>query len=666
MKELALDAFMQYQFLSELNFSPDGKQAALTATQCDREKNTYRSVLWLYREGAWKQLTAAGKEKNYLWEDETHILFPAVRSAEEKKRQEAGEQFTAYYRISTEGGEAEPAFTIPVRVKELKAISQDLWLVLGALDCNYPDYYAMSEEEREAVAKAYRDNADYEVFTEIPFWANNVGVTDKKRSALFLYDSANDIMKRITGRFADVAASVILGDRIFYVSAEDDRVLNHGKNLLAVYDMKKGETGKISLRENFTITNLQKLGEKLLITGFTPIPFDNNPDADFYTVDPGTGVMTLLLANEDSLGNSTGSDCRYGKVRAMKSCGDRLYYLKTIRNSSHLYCLKADGTEQALISREGAVDDFDVTEDGKICYTGMYGTDLQEIYLKEAADAEAVKISSFNAAVLADTYRSGYQKLSVRSHGWEIDGWVLLPKDYDEQQTYPAILDIHGGPRTAYGEIFNHEMQVWANRGYFVFFCNPVGSSGRGYDFSHLTGQYGQIDFFNIMDFTDAVLKAYPQIDPKRLGATGGSYGGFMCNWMMGHTDRFACYATQRSISNWITMEGIADIGFTFDKTQTGGDIYTEEGLQRMWDQSPLKAVNEMHTPTLFIHSEEDHRCPPPEGMQLFTALTEKGVPTRFVFFKGENHELSRSGKPLHRARRLQEITDWMDQYLKE
>ena len=129
---------------------------------------------------------------------------------------------------------------------------------------------------------------------------------------------------------------------------------------------------------------------------------------------------------------------------------------------------------------------------------------------------------------------------------------------------YPAILDIHGGPKTAYGEIFYHEMQVWANEGYFVFFCNPIGSDGRDNVFADLRGKYGTCDYRNIMDFTDEVLRRYPAIDEKRLGVTGGSYGGFMTNWIIGHTNRFAAAVSQRSISSWLTMEYTSDIGYNF------------------------------------------------------------------------------------------------------
>lgn len=214
-----------------------------------------------------------------------------------------------------------------------------------------------------------------------------------------------------------------------------------------------------------------------------------------------------------------------------------------------------------------------------------------------------------------------------------------------------------------YGEVFYHEMQVWANEGYFVFFCNPIGSDGRDNEFADLRGKYGTCDYNNIMDFTDAVLKQYPAIDAQRVGVTGGSYGGFMTNWIIGHTSRFAAAASQRSIANWISFYGVSDIGMTFGPDQQGGNIYDD--TEKLWWHSPVKYARACTTPTLFIHSDEDYRCPMAEGLQMYTALVDLGVESKLVYFKGENHELSRSGKPLHRMRRLNEITDWMQSHLK-
>ena len=207
-------------------------------------------------------------------------------------------------------------------------------------------------------------------------------------------------------------------------------------------------------------------------------------------------------------------------------------------------------------------------------------------------------------------------------------------------------------------------MQLWASEGYFVFFCNPRGGDGRGNEFADIRGKrYGVWDYNDLMEFTDHVLQSYPQIDPARVGMTGGSYGGFMANWIVGHTDRFAAVASQRSIANFISKCLTTDIGYYHNLCAVQSDPWNSP--EEIWNRSPLKYADKCTTPTLFIQSDEDYRCWMADALQMFTALRMHGVPTRVCLFHGENHELSRNGKPKHRVRRLKEITRWFDRYLK-
>ena len=204
---------------------------------------------------------------------------------------------------------------------------------------------------------------------------------------------------------------------------------------------------------------------------------------------------------------------------------------------------------------------------------------------------------------------------------------------------------------------------MWASAGYFVFYCNPRGSDGRGTDFGNINGIYGTVDYQNLMDFTDEVFKRYPQIDTSHVGVTGGSYGGFMTNWIVGHTNRFAAGASQRSISNWVSFEHNSDIGHTFILHNQGGT--TRDNVELLWEQSPLKYAENCKTPTLFIHSDEDYRCYMAEGLAMYSAIMRNGCPSRLCLFHGENHELSRGGKPENRIDRMTEIINWMNTYLK-
>jgi len=301
--------------------------------------------------------------------------------------------------------------------------------------------------------------------------------------------------------------------------------------------------------------------------------------------------------------------------------------------------------------------------DKSIVFVGMRDNKLQELY--ELKDKQENQITFFNEWVVKEKKLSKPQRITFNTkEGMEIEGWIMKPIDFDETKKYPAILDIHGGPKTVYsGEVFFHEMQYWSNIGYVVMFCNPRGSDGRGNEFADIRGKYGTIDYEDIMEFVNVVIENFSFIDKDRLGVTGGSYGGFMTNWIIGHTNRFKAAASQRSIANWISKFGTTDIGYYFVEDQQAATPWTN--FEKLWFHSPMKYADRVKTPTLFIHSEEDYRCWLAEGLQMFTSLKYNGVEAKLVMFRGENHELSRSGKPKHRIRRLKEISDWFDKYLK-
>ena len=299
-----------------------------------------------------------------------------------------------------------------------------------------------------------------------------------------------------------------------------------------------------------------------------------------------------------------------------------------------------------------------------LCIIGFYQQNRSEIYLVHNPE-KLQRLTYFNSQNLS-TVKPLPLTITSRFDREAVNGYVLLPPDFRQEAraSYPLILDIHGGPKTVYGSTYYHEMQVWANLGFVVCCTNPHGSDGRGNKFADIRRAYGQQDYDDLMDFLDAVLKTYPQIDSKRLGVTGGSYGGFMTNWIITHTKRFQAACTQRSISNWLSFCGTSDIGYLFATDQNKVKDFSLEDQKTLWEHSPLHYINNAVTPTLIIHSDADYRCPYEQGMQLHTALTALGVPNKLCVFHEENHELSRSGRIKAREQRLNLITHWFLQYL--
>ena len=662
MEGIRLDQFLNYQFLSGLKYSPNGKRAAFVKTQCDEKENGYRSNLCLYEDGAVRQITGMDRENAFFWEDDDNILFPADRTPEERRRREAGEQFTVFYRLSLKGGEALPAVELPLNTKELVSIGGGKYYFIAEIDRLDPDDYLRPREERLARLQAKRADGDCDVLEEYPFYYNGKGFQSNNRDALFLYDSTTGEVRRLSTPNMKVWEVAYI-DGIFYFVGEDFVGLTPYRKGVYRLDPVTGETTCLLDPYGQYLHGLRGYHGGLLLLMSDGKIFEDEETPDFCFYDLETGKITTLLADNLYPHNNVCSDSRYGLGGGspVQIHNDRIYYLETGRNASHLKTLDFSGHTETVYGGEGSIDCFDVNEKGEILGICLFGNQLQELYQIKESGVE--QISHLNDHVFDGCYLAAPEKLTVEHEGIEIDGWVLKPIDYDPNKTYPALLEIHGGPRMTYGEVFNHEMQYFAGQGYFVFYCNPIGGDGRGDEFADIRGQYGGRDFDSLMTFTDAVLAHYPQIDSKRVAVAGGSYGGFMTNWVLGHTDRFAAACTQRSISNQLSDYGTCDIGIIYTEPQCDADFY--KSPEKMWKHSPVAYGDHFVTPTLILHSDEDYRCPVSEGYQMFTAFQRQRVPCRMVIFHGENHELSRSGKPRNRIRRLKEIAIWFSTYTK-
>jgi dipeptidyl aminopeptidase/acylaminoacyl peptidase len=237
----------------------------------------------------------------------------------------------------------------------------------------------------------------------------------------------------------------------------------------------------------------------------------------------------------------------------------------------------------------------------------------------------------------------------------------MKPQGY-RGEPVPTVVEIHGGPRTAYGHCLMFEFQLLAANGLAVAYTNPRGSSAYGEEFAAAVPRnYGDRDYKDLMEAVDHLIGSRIA-DSNRLGVGGGSYGGYMTNWIIGHTDRFRAAVTERSISNWSSFFGSSDIGYFFTEDEVGGAPW--ENQQHYAENSPITYVQNIKTPVLIIHSEEDYRCPIEQGEQLFAALKKLRKETLMLRFPEENHELSRSGKPKRRIVRLNHILAWYKQHL--
>ncbi len=664
MKKIGIETLLEYNFLSEVNISPSGEYTAFIKSVANVEENNYTGNLYLMcnETKKTKQLTTIGSVRAFTWVDDKTIIFPAVRSDKTKEKLKNGEELTVYYKINIKGGEAVEIFTLPILSGKLVKLSEDKYLVNALFDNNRPCLEGLSKAERLEVLKDYK-NSGYTVFEEVPFWGNAQGVINRKRNRLYTYNAKTDELLPITAPMFGTMNFKADKNKVVFSGSEyeDIRPLRQG---LYVYDFKTQETKCLIEPNTFGVKGFELYAkDKLVLVGTNNENYGMNENGDIYILNLETGEKQLFFKH-DYLpvgANSTNCDVRYGGGKATLIEEDTFYYLTTDVNFGFLCSINLKTSERKQISDISSVDCFDV-KDGKIYAVAQEINTLTEIYkLKER---KAKKLTDFNEFVSKDYSVITPEPLTCHNRdGMDIHGFVLKPVNYVKGNKYPAILHIHGGPKTVFSDVFHHEMQMWANEGYFVLFANPRGSDGRGNEFADIRGKYGTIDYNDLMDFTDEVLKEYQDIDANRVGVTGGSYGGFMTNWIIGQTNRFKVACAQRSIANWTSFEGTTDIGYFFAPDQTAASHTNNWAKQ--WEQSPLRNAHKAVTPTLFIHAEEDYRCWMVEALQMFTALKMHNVPARMCLIKGENHELSRSGKPRNRIKRMEEILNWMNSYLK-
>lgn len=221
------------------------------------------------------------------------------------------------------------------------------------------------------------------------------------------------------------------------------------------------------------------------------------------------------------------------------------------------------------------------------------------------------------------------------------------------------LLVVHGGPHAAYAAAFFDEAQVYAAAGYAVVLANPRGSAGYGQRHARaVLRRLGTVDADDLLALVDAV-RGRPDCDADRVGVMGGSYGGFMTGWLLGHTrGRFVAGLSERAVNAWDSFAGSSDIGWWFT------DVYVGPDREGQWAASPLASADAIEVPLLIVHSEQDWRCPVEQAQRLFVALRRRGAPVEMVLFPGEGHELSRSGRPRHRRQRFEIVLDWWNRHL--
>ena len=508
MKPIAIDDFCAVRSLANVTFSPEGTSACFTVSQAKKEKNCYESRLYLLKGGRVRALTGGGKESSFCYLDENTVLFAGDREGEKEPS-----LTSRFYKIALDGGEADLAYTFPIPVSQVFPLKNGDLLVVGSTFPGFEDLYKGDKKLVKAYFDDKKENEDYEVISQLPWWWNGGTYTRGAYESLFYYDAKKKSLTRLTDAGFNVSDVQLAEDqKTVYFSLLDVSVPRpahfDGQDLYRIDLASRRQELVVKSRPDFVIATYA-LGKSFLLVMAADGKFGMNTDCDFYKLDYETLAVTPYAVYGEAIGSSVGCDVRHGGGQAFKMDGDVLYFISTRFDGAGLYKLE-DGTVSPVLVRDGSVDCFD-RKNSKMLLCALWDMKPQELY-----DETGRRVTHFNDAMLRGKYVAQPDSLNLTAGDHEVHGFILKPRDFEAGKKYPVIFDIHGGPKTVYGPVFYHEMQYWASRGYFVIFCNPTGSDGRG-AFMDIRGKYGTVDFDDLMAFCDAALlrRLYDQLDHR-------------------------------------------------------------------------------------------------------------------------------------------------------
>ncbi|WP_407888505.1 S9 family peptidase [Levilactobacillus sp. N40-8-2] len=441
---------------------------------------------------------------------------------------------------------------------------------------------------------------------------------------------------------------------------DDDRNFAHGAYCL---DTQTGQTVDLTanlIHGHFADATLSPDGRQVALVG------DNGSAgrhtvANVYLVATTGGDLTSLTDDLDADPNPefAGDFVQQAGSKLVRWLdADRVVFVTAFHGHSQLYVGDARGIT-LIDDTARQIVDFDVVDAETLALSVSYQDQPSQLRTFKVADGRETVSYDPNAAY-EDTHEFAHpQRFDyTAADGQALEGWYLPAQTKAPKQ--PVLLYVHGGPHANYGEAFFYEFQVHASRGYGVVFFNPRGSTSYGQAFeSHVNGHYGEDDFDDVMTGLDAALAKFSQLDADRQYIAGGSYGGFMTTWSVGHTKRFAAAVSQRSVTNWISLFGISDIGFYFNPEELAIDLFAEGGIDAYWKQSPLAYAQNVTTPIRLLHGEWDMRCPISQSEEFFTAVKRNGVDADFIRYPQSFHGISRNGLPSLRIQRIDDMTAW-------
>jgi dipeptidyl aminopeptidase/acylaminoacyl peptidase len=643
-----------FRWLTDVALSADGRHLAYTVKQADAERNGYTAALYVrdLEAGSPRRISSAdGQASSPVWSpDGQHLAYSwsdAAGAAVRLWSRESGETTT----IRLAGSPMAELVWSP----DGRHLAGVRWTPL--------------RQAAEARPRPGVPAPTMRVITRLRYKQDGVGYTHDRYRQLWVLAVASGELVQLTERELDCGEPSWsqAGDRLAFVGMAREQNEALGQGQIFVLGFPHGTPERL-LPDWVGACHSPVWGAQDRQIAFAghqhPVPTNRRIFHQVHLADVKMGTARALAPDLDQeVGNYAVSDTRQGlsNVTVQWPAGSNwIYFLLTERGATHLYRVSTAGEAERLVDGNSVAFVYSAAESEQVAYGRGDPHNPGDVYLWREGASESERLSDLNPWLrerwLAVPEEYWYDGLE----GTPVHAWLMRPEDLDRTKKYPTIVYVHC---SMFSWDFSHEFQCLVNAGFALAYFNQRGTTaGYGQAWTRASeGDMGGSEYVETMLGVDDLLTR-PYIDGERLGVTGGSCGGFMTNWIVGHTDRFKAAVTQRSTSNRLSFLGTSDIGPEATKSETSDGSWT--GVDVTWQRSPLAHVENVTTPLLILHSDEDHRCPLEQAEQLFAALRWLGREVEMVIFEGESHGLSNSGRPGNRIERLRRIQGWFEKHL--
>lgn len=636
------------RFVSDPQIAPDGRTVAFVVTTLAEERDEYLSNIWtVSTEGGEPRRFTTGPRRDTTprWSpDGSRLAFISEREAGKKGQ---------LHVMPAAGGEA-------IRLTDLRhGLGAPEWapdgrrLAFAARVGGPPE--PESEEEK-------RKSKPPRIITTMKYRWNGEGFTYDRRLQVFVVGTDGGEPRQLTeGDYdhTDPAWSPDGRSIVFTAARHDDRDHDDAADVWVVASDGGTPRRLTATRGPAAHAVFSPSGDTIAYLGRAqPNAFGHN--VRVFVVPVAGGAPRCVTAGFDR------SCSPLAMAPIWSPTGDAITFAAEDQGRLGVHRVPAGGgTVTPVVGGDRVIGGFSISRDGRaLAFAASDPVSPAEIAVCGADGAGERPLTDLNREWKGAVALSRPERFRFERAGMTVDAWIMKPFGFEAGKRYPLLLNVHGGPHAQYGYPFLDEFQVQAGAGYAVCYTNPRGSQGYGEAFTRaVVGDWGGGDVADVEAGLDEALRRFDWIDRDRLGLLGGSYGGFVTSWIVGHSTRFRAACSERAVNSHVTMFGSSDIGHLFNAGELGGARPWED-MAKYLERSPLTYARDITTPLLIIHSEDDLRCPIGEAEQLFMALKTLRREVMFVRFPDENHELSRSGKPRHRLERFRIILDWFGKYL--